>query len=133
MFEIASESHWQQLMRQGRARPRFLQGVFPFVGQGLFDIGVLEESLAYIVPAGAVAEVLYVRLGSSADDLVYVALLADGRPIRYFPVGPKSDVHVPLAIVEAHPPGARLSVGFAAPSGAIGTLIVDIGIVESAA
>ena len=132
MSEFASESYPHRLLRLGRARPRFLQGVFPFVGHGLFQVGVLDESLGYTVPPHTEAEVLYVRLGSSADDLVYVVLLADDRPIRYFPVGPRSDVHVPLALIEGHPAPTRLSVGYAAPSGVSGTLIVDVGIVEVA-
>jgi hypothetical protein len=36
---VASETRLQHLVRTGRVAPRFLQGVFPFVGRGLFDRG----------------------------------------------------------------------------------------------
>jgi len=125
-----SETRLARLFRTGGATPRFLQGVYPFVGRGLFEPEPLHADLIYTVPADTTAEVLYVRAGNAAQDLVYVALLADGEPIRYLPVGPKSDIHVPLAIVDPHPAGQVLTVGFAAPRGLSGTIILDIGIAE---
>jgi assimilatory nitrate reductase catalytic subunit len=56
--------------------------------------------------------------------------MADGKPIRYFPVGPKGDFHVPLVIVESQPSGTKLEVGFAAPRSLTGSIVVDVGIVE---
>ena len=127
---VASETRIQHLIRAGKATPRFLRGVFPFVGHGLFDLAPLNDDLSYTVPANKTAEVLYVRGGNHSDDLVYFALSANGSPIRYFPVGPKADFHVPLAIVEEHPAGTRLDVCLAAPRNLSGTVIVDVGIVE---
>lgn len=127
---VASETRLQHLVRNGPAAPRFLQGVFPFVGRGLFDLGPLNDDLSYTVPNNKTAEVLYVRGGNYSDDLVYLALAANGSPVRYFPVGPKADFHVTLAIVEVHSAGTRLDVCLAAPRGLSGTVIVDVGIVE---
>jgi assimilatory nitrate reductase catalytic subunit len=99
---LVSETRLERLIRTGEATPRFLQGVYP-------------------VPPNKTAEVLYFRGGN---------LSADGAPVRYFPVGPKADFHVPLAIVEPHPADTRLEVGLAAPRGLAGTVVVDVGIVE---
>ncbi|MBV9850339.1 MAG: molybdopterin oxidoreductase [Armatimonadetes bacterium] len=117
-------------MRTGGAAPRFLQGVYPFAGRGAFDLGPLHDDLCYAVPPGAAAEVVYVRAGNLSDDLLYLALSVNGTPVRYFPVGPKSDFHVPLAIVESYPAGSRVEICVAAPRGLTGTVVVDVGIVE---
>ena len=127
---VITETRPQRLIRTGRAMPRFLQGVYPFAGRGIFDLGPLNDALRYVVPPGRVAEVLYIRAGNVSDELIYLALSANGAPIRYFPAGPSSDFHVALAITEAHPAGTRLEVGLAAPRGLSGTVIVDVGIVE---
>ncbi|CAA9545568.1 MAG: hypothetical protein AVDCRST_MAG88-373, partial [uncultured Thermomicrobiales bacterium] len=86
----------------------------------------------YRVPPGRTAEVVYFRAGNLSDDLLYLTLSADGKPVRYFPVGPKADFHVPLVIVESHAAGTRIEVGLAAPRGVSGTVVVDVGIVEVA-
>ena len=129
---VTSETRLQRLVRTGAATPRFLQGVYPFVGRGVFDLGPLNDALSYRVPPGRTAEVVYFRAGNLSDDLLYLTLSADGKPVRYFPVGPKADFHVPLVIVESHPAGTRIEVGLAAPRGLSGTVVVDVGIVEVA-
>jgi len=116
----------------GGDTPRFLQGVFPFAGRGLFDLAPLDDTLDYTVPAGRTARLVYFRVGNHSDDLLYLIVAAQGAPIRYFPVGPKGDLHVPLAIVESHPAGTRFQVLYAAPRGLTGTLILDVGFVETA-
>src|SRR4051794_2421885 len=92
---VISESRTQRLIRIGKATPRFLQGVYPFAGRSVFDLSPLNDALTYTVPAGKTAQVLYFRGGNISDDLVYLSLSADGVPVRYFPIGPKADVHVP--------------------------------------
>lgn len=127
---MPTETLQERLLRTGLATPRFLQGVFPFVGRGLFEIAPLDDSLIYVVPENRTARFLYFRAGNHADDLCYLALCADGKPLRYFPIGPRSDFHVPLAIVETHPAGTRLEILFAAPRSLQGTFIVDAGMIE---
>ena len=127
---VASETRLQHLMRHGQAHARFLQGVFPFVGRGVFDLGPLNDALSYTVPQGRTAEVVYFRAGNLSDDLLYLTLSVNGESIRYFPVGPKADFHVPLAIIEAYPAGSRFDVCLAAPRGLSGTVVVDVGLVE---
>lgn len=127
---VASEARPQHLIRLGKARPRFLQGVYPFAGRGVFDLAPLHDALSYTVPGGRTAEVIYFRAGNQSDDILYLTLSVDGTPVRYFPVGPKADLHVPLALVEGYPAGARIEVCLAAPRGLTGTVVVDVGIIE---
>lgn len=130
---IITETRQQQRVRLGHAVPRFLQGVFPFMGRGFFDLGPLHDSLTYTVPSGKTAEVVYFRAGNLSDDLVYLALCVSGDPVRYFPVGPKADFHVPLSIVETHSAGSRIEVGFAAARGLSGSIVIDVGLLEEKA
>ena len=118
------------LIRTAKASPRFLQGVYPFVGHGVYDSSLLHDDLTYTVPAGKTAKVVYFRAGNLSDDLLYLTLLSNGKPTRYFPVGPKADFHVALAIVESHPEGTRLEIAFSAPHGLTGAIVVDVGIIE---
>jgi hypothetical protein len=127
---LVTETRQERLLRSGEARPRLLQGVFPFAGRGLFDLRPLDDSLSHVVSAGYEASFVYFRAGNHSDDLLYLAVSAGGRPIRYFPISPKGDLHVPLAIVDPHPAGTRLEILFAAEHGLTGTLIIDAGIIE---
>ena len=130
---LTTETRQQRLTRLGLATPRFLQGVYPFAGRGFFEIGPLNDALCYVVPAGTQAEVIYVRAGNLSDDLIYLALCVNGQPVRYFPVGPKADFHVPLSITETYPAGSQIAVGYAAPRGLSGSVVVDVGILEEGA
>jgi len=129
---VVTETRVERLVRTRAATPRFLQGVFPFAGRGLFDPVTVDDSLDYTVPAGTTTEILYFRAGNWSDDLIYFTIYADSVPIRYFPVAPKGDCHVSLAIVDPHRPGTRLSVVIAAPRNITGTVIVDVGLIEVA-
>jgi hypothetical protein len=110
--------------------PRFLQGVFPFEGKGLDRPAALGPELSYVVPAGVSTQAVYFRGGNAAADLVCAVLMRDGRPVRYFPIGAKGDVHVSLRVVEDLPPGTSVELWLAAPAGVAGTVIVDLGLVE---
>ena len=109
---------------------RFLQGVYPFQGQGLDLPSPFSPPLTYTVPDGKRAQIVYFRAGNPSDDLVYVLILRDGKPMRYFPVGARADVHIALAIVEELPSGAVVELRSAAPPTASGQLVLDVGIVE---
>jgi assimilatory nitrate reductase catalytic subunit len=58
--------------------------------------------------------------------------MRDGAPMRYFPLGAKSAMHVPLAVVEDLMPESGLEVHIAAPEGVSGTLVLDLGLMEIA-
>ncbi|RBY79038.1 molybdopterin oxidoreductase [Blastococcus sp. TF02-09] len=113
-----------------KSTPRFLQGVFPITGEGLTKPGPVDPALRYTVPAGCSAQALYLRAGNSTAELVYVLLLRDGEPMRWFPVGAKADTHVPLRVVEDLPGGSVVELHAAAPEGVTGELVVDLGLVE---
>ena len=113
-----------------QSTPRFLQGVFPFEGKGFESPFPLDAALTYTVPAGAVTQPVYFRGGNSIDELIYVVLMRDGKPMRYFPIGAKSEVHVPLRVVEDLDGGTVVELHLAAPTGAAGWIVVDLGLVE---
>lgn len=129
-FPVITESRSQWLIRTKRAVPKFLQGVFPFAGRGVFDIAPVNDAVRYVVPSQRTLEIIYFRAGNLSDDLVYFALCANDIPVRYFPIGPKSDLHVPLAIVESWASGTRIDICMAAPRGLTGTVVIDVGLVE---
>ncbi len=116
--------------RRMHSTPRFLQGVFPFEGHGLQKPFLLDPSLTYVVPPGIATQPVYVRAGNSTSELIYLVLLRDGTPMRYFPVGAKGDIHVPLRVVEDLLGDARIEVHVAAPEGTAGTVVVDLGLIE---
>jgi len=110
--------------------PRFLQGAFEFEGNGLDKPALLDDSLRYVVPAGAVTQPVYFRGGNSADEMVSVVLFRDGKPMRYFPIAAKGATHVALRVVEDLLGDTVLELFIAAPSGCTGTVVVDLGLVE---
>ena len=111
-------------------QPRFIHGVFGFEGKGLTAPSLLDPKAIYEVPRDKRAQLIYLRAGNSSGELIYLTLMCDGKALRYFPIGAKSGMHVPLAVVEDLFPEAKLEVFFAAPVGVAGVLVVDIGIIE---
>ncbi len=112
------------------SRARFLQGVYHFEGKGIDAPVPLDAALTYTVPPGVVAQPVYFRGGNTADELVCLVLVRDGKPMRYFPIGAKGEVHVPLRIVEDLDAGTVLELHVAAPDGVPGAVVVDLGLVE---
>jgi hypothetical protein len=111
-------------------KSRFIQGAFPFVGRGLDKPHPLADAARFTVPADKRAQIVYMRGGNSSDALVYLVLCRDGRPMRYFPIGAKAGIHVPLTVVEDVFPESKLEVLVAAPEGIAGVVVVDFGILE---
>ncbi|GAB7190506.1 hypothetical protein NUM3379_12120 [Kineococcus sp. NUM-3379] len=110
--------------------PRFLQGAHTFTGAGLEKPVPLEGAPTYTVPAGSRAQAVYFRGGNSTDEMVSAVLLRDGVPMRWFPVGARGAVHVPLRVVEDLEAPTVLEVRVAAPEGCTGTFVLDLGLVE---
>ncbi|NEK58333.1 molybdopterin oxidoreductase family protein [Geodermatophilus sabuli] len=113
-----------------KSTPRFLQGVYPITGEGLSKPGPVDPALRYTVPSGRSAQALYFRGGNSTGELVYVLLVRDGEPMRWFPIGARSDTHVPLRVVEDLTGGTVVELHAAAPEGVLGEVVVDLGLVE---
>lgn len=109
---------------------QFLQGAFTFTGQGLEKPTPLDDSLRYVVPAGATTQPVYFRGGNSSEELITVVLMRDGAPMRYFPIGAKHAIHVALRVVEDLLADTVLELLVAAPDGCSGTVVVDLGLVE---
>lgn len=112
------------------SKNRFLQGFYPFTGAGAGTLVPLHPELSYVVPEGVVNQPLYYRGGNSTDELITVVLLRDGKPMRYFPIGAKGDVNVPLRVVEDIEGGSVIELHIAAPEGVSGNVVVDLGMVE---
>ena len=112
------------------SKPKLLQGVFAFEGSGLTVPLPLDASLDYAVPEGKRAQLIYLRAGNSTDHLIYLLLMRDGKPMRYFPLGAKADTHVALAVVEDMLTGTLLETRLAAPEGVSGHVVIDIGLQE---
>ncbi len=113
-----------------RSTPRFLQGVFTLEGTGLDAPFLLDPSLSYTVPAGASTQPVYFRGGNSSDELIYVSLVRDGAPMRYFPIAAKGATHVSLRVVEDLLADSVIEIFAAAPKGTVATVVVDVGLVE---
>jgi assimilatory nitrate reductase catalytic subunit len=110
--------------------PKFLQGIYPFEGHGLAKPVLLDPQLRYVVPAGVITQPVYFRGGNTSTELVAVVLIRDGVPMRYFPIGAKADVHVPLRVVEDLDSGTVIELHLAAPEGVTGSIVIDLGLVE---
>ena len=108
----------------------FLQGIYPFDGAGMDKPVPLHAELAHVVPDGVISQALYFRGGNTTDELITIVLMRDGVPMRYFPIGAKGDVHVPLRVVEDIDGGSVIELHLVAPTGLQGTVVVDLGTVE---
>jgi len=111
-------------------KPAFLQGFYSFEGSGLDTLQAFSVPITYKVPEDKRSQLIYFRAGNSSPELVCVAIVRDGKPVRYFPIAGKGSVHVPLAVVEDMHPGTRVELMFSAPAGEKGTLVIDLGLME---
>jgi len=111
-------------------KPAFIQGLFAFQGRGLAGPAPFQPPVFYQVPPDKRAQTIYFRAGNAAAEMIYLVLTRNGEPMRYFPVGAKSAIHVPLAVVEDLPPDSLIEVLLAAPQGLDSSVLIDIGFVE---
>ena len=111
-------------------KPSFIQGVYAFEGRGWERPAPLRPEAIYQAPRDRRAQLIYLRAGNSTPEMIYLLLSVNGRPFRYFPIGAKGAVHVPLAIVEDLTPESRLELSIGAPEGLRGAVLVDIGLME---
>ena len=111
-------------------KPAFIQGLFAWEGHGLASPEKFDPPVVYAVPADKRSQTVYFRAGNASAEMIYLVLTAGGRPMRYFPVGAKGAIHVPLAVLEDISPGSTVEVLLAAPEGLKSTVLLDIGFVE---
>jgi hypothetical protein len=110
----------------------FIQGLFAFTGRGLDSPSSFETPALYLVPKDKRAQTVYFRAGNSSGELIYLILMRNGKTMRYFPVGAKGSMHVPLAVLEDLSPASAVEVRIGAPQGAAGTVVLDVGFMEIA-
>jgi hypothetical protein len=108
----------------------FIQGLFPWKGFGLDKPKAFEPGVVYKVPADKRAQTVYFRAGNPLDEMIYLVLVSEGRAMRYFPVGAKGAIHVPLAVLEDISPGSEVQILVAGPDGASSSVMLDVGFVE---
>jgi len=112
------------------AKSHFIQGVYFFEGRGLTKPFRLNAELSYRVPSDKRSQLIYFRGGNSSSELIYIVFMRDDKPMRYFPLGAKAADHVQLAVVEDLLPDSQLDIFLAAPEKAVGSVILDIGMIE---
>jgi hypothetical protein len=84
----------------------------------------------YEVPADKRAQTIYFRAGNASPEMIYLVLMNEGKPMRYFPVGAKGAIHVPLAVVEDLSPATKVEILIAAPAGLKSSVLLDVGFME---
>lgn len=109
---------------------KFVQGMFAFQGRGLETPVSFEPKATYQVPADKRAQLIYCRLGNPTPEFLYVVLQRNGKPMRMFPCGGKSGIHVPLAIIDDILPDSLIELTIAAPEGLTAKLMIDMGFAE---
>jgi hypothetical protein len=109
---------------------KFVQGMFAFTGRGLETPVSLEPKAVYQVPPDKRAQLVYCRVGNPTPEFLYLVLRRDGKPMRLFPCGGKSGIHVPLAIIDDILPNSLLELAIAAPEGLTAKVMIDMGFVE---
>ena len=111
-------------------KPVFIQGLFSYVGSGLGNPAPFSPPVTYLVPPDRRAQTVYFRAGNPSPEMIYVVLTRRGIPMRYFPVGAKNAIHVPLAVLEDIPPGSAVELLVAAPRGMESSVLIDVGFLE---
>jgi len=112
------------------SRARFLQGIFDFDGRGMHQPFLLDPRLTYTVPVGSEAQFVYFRGGNTSAELACAIVMRDGEPLRYFPIGARSSTHIALRVVEDLLAETRIELHLAAPNGAAGQIVIDLGLME---
>jgi hypothetical protein len=110
--------------------PKFIQGVFKFRGAGLEKPLPLQPAAKHRVSFDKRAQLIYLRAGNATSELICLTLLRGKEPMRYFPLGAKSSIHVQLAIVEDIDPESDLELCVSAPEELTGSVVVDMGLME---
>ena len=111
-------------------KPAFIQGLHQYEGSGLAKPVPFTTPVTYTVPFDKRSQMIYLRAGNPSPELIYLVLLRGAQPMRYFPIGAKGAVHVPLAVLEDLSPQTKLEVLVAAPEGSQAAVVLDIGFVE---
>lgn len=138
--KLAVLDHWQErllmakdekrpdLIGVGAGRPILLQGIYHFEATGLESPELLSPRLRYVVPAGHIAGIRFVRVGVVCDQMVCVSTVVNGMTHRLVPIAANASAHIPFAIVEPILAGSEIEIHVA--SNSPGTAIVDVGCLQ---
>ncbi len=138
--KLAVLDHWEErllmakdekrpdLIGVGAGRPVLLQGIFQFEATGLELPQLLSPKLRYVVPAGHVAGIRFVRVGVVCDQMVCLSTVVNGLTHRLIPIAANSSAHIPFAIVEPIVAGSEIEIHIA--SNGAGTAIIDVGCLQ---
>ena len=108
----------------------FIQGLFAWEGLGLDKPTPFKPGAIYRVPGHKRAQTVYFRAGNPSAEMIYLVLVAGGKVMRYFPVGAKGAIHVPLAVLEDIYPNTAVEILVAGPAGMKSSVVLDVGFVE---
>lgn len=125
---MAKDEKRPDLIGVGAGRPILLQGIFAFEATGLNTPQLLSPKLRYLVPAGHIAGIRFVRVGIMCDQMVCLSTVVNGMTHRLVPIAANEAVHVPFAIVEPIVAGSEIEIHIA--SNSPGTAIVDVGCLQ---
>ena len=92
--------------------------MFAFEGAGSTEPFLLDPSLVYTVPPTARRSSSTSAAGNASAHLIYVVIMRDGEPMRYFPIGAQAGTHVALRWSRTCWPTRALELFVAAPEGA---------------
>ena len=111
-------------------KTEFLQGCIQFEGGGLDKPSAFDPALTYKVPFDKRSQLIYFRAGNPRRRLIYVLLLRDGKPMRYFPIGAKGATHVRWPWSRIWQPETVLEVLIAAhgEGSQCDSVVLDIGL-----
>ena len=138
--KLAVLDHWQErlimakdekrpdLIGVGAGRPILLQGIFQFEATGLELPALISPKLRYVVPAGHIAGIRFVRIGVVCEQMVCLSTVVNGLTHRLIPIAANSSAHIPFAIVEPITAGSEIEIHIA--SNAPGTAIIDVGCLQ---
>ncbi len=110
--------------------PRFMQGIYRFEGEGLENLVSLEPPVSYRVAKGRRAHMIYGRIGNPNPELVYLLLMKNKKPMRYFPAGARDAMNIQLFVIEDIESDTELEILIGAPAGLKGQVMIDFGLTE---
>jgi hypothetical protein len=90
---MAKDEKRPDLIGVGAGRPILLQGIFSFEPTGLKSPRLLSPKLRYVVPAGHIAGIRFVRIGIICDQMVCLSTVVNGLTHRLVPVAANETAH----------------------------------------
>jgi len=110
------------------SKPTILRGIVPYKGKGLGEFLSLGFKAWTTVRRGT--RIAYLNVGHSGSEMIVVEAKGDFTGLHFHPIGPKGAMHVAYAPESTPATYAHFELKLAAPLGAEGVLVFDVGLVE---